>query len=81
MQLASYLWRCNLGVILVSSFLVIGWHFMEPWEQVPGIWTVEILAEGSALLSRSFASLRRRLSSNARSPVPMSIACRSTEPL
>jgi hypothetical protein len=32
----------------------VGWHIAQPWEQVPGTWTVEVLGNGKTLLSRSF---------------------------
>ena len=39
----------NLGIIRFT-----GWRFDEPWEIVPGTWTIEILQQGSVMARKEF---------------------------
>jgi hypothetical protein len=39
----------NIGVARFA-----GWRFDQPWELVPGTWTIEILKDGKVLASHSF---------------------------
>lgn len=44
--------------VCTSGVCVHGWTFSEPWEEVPGTWTLELWRGNSMLLRQAFAVVR-----------------------